>query len=68
VTLINELGAVLLEELARQDRAFEAAHGVPMPPVAMARALEDWRRKDHALYRDRATRRESKIHKYFRPK
>ncbi len=68
VTLINEISGVLLEELKKQDLAFEQEHGMPMPPVVMARALEEWRKKDLALYQNRATRSESKIHKVLRPR
>jgi hypothetical protein len=68
VTLINQISEVLLEELKKQDLAFEQEHGIPMPPVVMARALEEWRKKDLALYQNRATRRESKIHKFLRPR
>ncbi len=68
VTLINQISEVLLEELKKQDIAFEQEHGIPMPPVVMARALEEWRKKDLALYQNRATRSESKIHKFLRPR
>jgi hypothetical protein len=68
VTLFNQISGVLLAELKKQDLAFEQEHGMPMPPVVMARALEEWRRKDLALYQNRANRSESKIHKVLRPR
>ncbi len=67
VTLINQLGEVMLTELKARDLAYEKAHGVPMNYMEMYRALEEMREADLKLYGNKKTRKKSKIHKLIRP-
>lgn len=68
VTLINQIGEILVEEMKAQDVAFEKKHGVPMSAMDMAEALEKYRQTDLKLYQNKKTRKTSKIHAMFRAK
>lgn len=68
VTLINEIGEVLVKEMKAQDHAFEKQHGLPMNAQDMAQALENFRKEDLELYQNKKTRKLSKIHSMLRPK
>lgn len=66
VTLINQLGEVMLEELHARDKAFEKVHGLPMSYNEFYQALDEMRQVDLKLYRNKKTRKESKLHHYIR--
>lgn len=66
VSLINELGELMLAELKARDLAFEKEHGVPMTYLEFYRTLEEMRREDLKLYQNKKTRKKSKIHKLIR--
>lgn len=68
VTLINQIGEVLVEEMKAQDLAFEKKHGMPMSAIDMAQALEAYRQADLKLYENKKTRKLSKIHAMIRAK
>jgi hypothetical protein len=68
VTLINQIGEILVEEMKAQDIAFEKKHGMPMSAIDMANALEKYRQADLKLYENKKTRKLSKIHSMFRAK
>lgn len=68
VTLINELGEVLLAEVQKKDTEFEAAHGVPMTALHMAEVLEEYRQIDLKIYENKKTRKKAQFHALFRPK
>lgn len=67
VTLVNELGEILLNDLREKDLAFEKQYGVPMSYTDFYRTLEEMREKDLELYKDKKTRKQSKFHKLIRP-
>jgi hypothetical protein len=66
VTLVNQLGEVMLADLKARDIAFEKKHGVPMSYMDFYKALEEMRQEDLKLYEKRKTRKHSKIHKLIR--
>jgi hypothetical protein len=68
VTLINTLGAVMLEELHAKDLEFEKKHGVPMSYMDFYKALEEMRADDLKLYENKKTRKKAKFHKWIRPR
>lgn len=68
VTLVNQIGEVLVQEMKAQDLAFEQKHGVPMSAMEMSEALEKYRQDDLKLYQNKKTRKQSKIHSMFRAK
>jgi len=68
VTLINELGSVMLAELAAKDIEFEQKHGVPMSYMDFYKTLEDMRAEDLKLYENKKTRKKAKFHKWIRPR
>lgn len=68
VTLINELGGVMLAELQAKDLEFEKKHGVPMSYMDFYKTLEEMRAEDLKLYENRKTRKKSKFHKWIRPR
>ena len=68
VTLVNQIGEVLVKEMKAQDEAFEKKHGIPMSAMEMAQALEKYRQADLELYKNKKTRKQSKIHSMFRVK
>lgn len=65
VTLINQLGDVLLKELKAKDQAFEATHGVPMGATQMAQALDQYRAADLKLYQSKKTKKQAQFHSMF---
>jgi hypothetical protein len=67
VTLVNELGSVMLSDLKSRDLDFEKKYGVPMTYMDFFRALEEMRAQDLKLYQNKKTRKKSKIHKFIRP-
>ncbi len=67
VTLINQIGEVLVKELKTQDAAFEKKHGIPMTAYDMARALEHYRQNDLRLYKNKKSRKSALIHNMLRP-
>lgn len=68
VTLINQIGEILVKELKTQDMAFEKKHGVPMTALDMALALDRFRQDDLKLYENRKTRKKAQIHSMLRAK
>jgi hypothetical protein len=68
VTLVNEVGALLLEELKARDKQFEEQYGVPMSYMDFYKALEEMRVSDLELYKNKKTRKQAKIHQLLRPK
>lgn len=68
VTLINELGAVMLAELQAKDLEFEKKHGVPMSYMDFYKTLEEMRAEDLKLYENKKTRKKAKFHKWIRPR
>lgn len=68
VTLINELGAVMLAELQAKDLEFEKLHGVPMSYMDFYKTLEEMRAEDLKLYKNKKTRKKAKFHKWIRPR
>lgn len=40
---------------------------VPMTPVEMYQAIEEFKQKDAALYNNKKTKKQAKFHRYFRP-
>lgn len=68
VTLVNDIGEIMVTEMKAQDKAFEEKHGMPMSASDMAQALEKLRQQDLALYLNKKTRKQSKFHSMFRPK
>ena len=68
VTLINQIGEVLVQEMKVQDAAFEKKHGIPMSAVEMSEALERLREADLKLYENKKTRKQAKFHSMIRAK
>lgn len=68
VTLINELGAVMLAELQAKDLEFEKQHGVPMSYMDFYKTLEEMRAEDLKLFENKKTRKKAKFHKWIRPR
>lgn len=68
VTLINQIGEVLVAEMKALDDAFEKKHGVPMSALEMREALEQLRISDQKLYQNKKTRKQSKFHSMIRVK
>lgn len=68
VTLINQIGEVLVKEMKQLDEAFEQKHGVPMSALEMGEALERMRQNDLKLYQNKKTRKQSKFHSMIRVK
>lgn len=66
VKLVNSLGEAIQEELKKRDAAFEKEHGLPMSYMDFYAALEDFRKEDLELYKNRKTRKHAKFHKLFR--
>jgi hypothetical protein len=67
VTLINELGEVLLKELKHRDLEFEKKHGVPMSYMDFYRVLEDLRSEDYKIFENKKTRKKALFHQYINP-
>lgn len=68
VTLLRDLGAVLLKEVRAKDLTFEKETGWKMTYKELYKVLEDFRKKDLALYLDKKTRKKSEFHRWFHPK
>jgi hypothetical protein len=68
VTLVNQIGEVLVQEMKAQDLEFEKKYGVPMNASDMAQALEKYRQEDLARYQNKKTRKLSTIHSMIRAK
>jgi hypothetical protein len=68
VTLINQIGEVLVAEMKDLDSAYEKKHGVPMSALEMSDALEQLRVADLKLYENKKTRKQSKFHSMIRVK
>jgi hypothetical protein len=67
LSLINEIGAVMLEEIKQKDLQFEKKYGLPMSYMDFYKELEGMRVRDSKLYENKATRDLAKFHKVFRP-
>ena len=68
VTLVNELGAILLAELNKQDLEFEQTHGIPMSAPKMMEALENFRQQDLEKWQNKKSRKKAQFHSLFRAK
>jgi hypothetical protein len=68
VTLLNQIGEVLLEVVQKKDQEFQAKYQVPMTYHELYQVLEEFREKDLKLYLNKKTRKESQFHSWFRPK
>ena len=68
VTLINQIGEVLVQEMKMMDLSYEKKHGVPMSGIEMSQALERYRLDDLSRYQNKRTRKLSKIHSMLRAK
>jgi hypothetical protein len=68
VTLINQIGGVLVQDMKNLDLAFEKRHGIPMNAKEMQQALEKYRQDDLKLYKNKKTRKLAKIHSMLRAK
>ena len=68
VTLINQIGGVLVQDMKSLDLAFEKKHGIPMNAQEMQQALEKYRQDDLKLYKNKKTRKLAKIHSMLRAK
>jgi hypothetical protein len=68
VTLVNQIGEVLVEQMKTLDKAFELKHGIPMSALDMSQALEKLRQEDLILYGNKKTRKKSLFHSMIRAK
>ncbi len=68
VTLINQIGELLVQEMKMMDLSYEKKHGVPMSGIEMSQALERYRLDDLSRYQNKRTRKLSKIHSMLRAK
>lgn len=68
VTLLGQIGEVMLAELKAKDAAFQKEHGWPMTYKELYGVLEEFRQKDLALFKNKKTKKESKFHAWFHPK
>lgn len=68
VTLVNQIGEVLVAEMKTLDKAFELKHGIPMSARDMALALEKLRQEDFILYKNKKTRKKALFHSMIRAK
>jgi hypothetical protein len=67
VTLVNELGEVLLKEIKKRDNEYEIKHGIPMSYMDFYRVLEELRVQDLSLFENKKTRKKALFHKYINP-
>jgi hypothetical protein len=67
VTLLKDIGGVLLKEVKEKDLAFEKEHGMPMNYMELYKALENFRKKDLELYSQKKTKKKALFHPWFRP-
>lgn len=68
VTLVNDIGEQIHGELRLRDQAFEKVHGIPMGQMDLYAALEEIRKDDLKLFKNKKTKKKSKFHKMFGPK
>ena len=67
VTLLKDIGGVLLKEVKEKDLAFEKEHGMPMNYMELYKVLENFRQKDLEVYSNKKTKKKSLFHPWFRP-
>lgn len=67
LSLVNDLGGAIHQELKKKDLEFEKTYGVPMSYTDYYRTLEEMRVRDLELYENKKTRKKSKFHKIIRP-
>lgn len=67
VTLLKDIGGVLLKEVKEKDQAFEKEHGMPMNYMELYKTLENFRKRDFDLYTNKKTKKKSLFHAWFRP-
>lgn len=65
---LSDVAEKLLDYLRSEDLAHETAGGLPLTYAALVARLDTFREKDHALYQNSKTRKQSLIHGIFRPK
>ncbi|MFZ4714801.1 MAG: hypothetical protein ACOYL6_13875 [Bacteriovoracaceae bacterium] len=68
VTLLKDIGGVMLKEVKEKDLAFEKEHGMPMNYMELYKVLEDFRKRDLSLYQNKKTKKEALFHPWFHPK
>jgi hypothetical protein len=68
VTLINQLGESLLEDVKKHDLEHEKKYGISMSYMDFYQLLEKMRVDDLKLYQNPKTRKQAKFHQFLRPK
>lgn len=67
MSMMNDIGEVLLNVVKHADHEYEKKNGVPMSYAELMQVLEKFRRDDLTLYEDPKTSKNSTLHKLFRP-
>lgn len=67
MSMMNDIGEVMLNVVKQADAEYEKKTGLPMNYHQLVHVLEQFREDDWKLYQNPATRRQSTLHKLFRP-